>query len=106
MPPAPKYSRNGYSQHDSGWAAAGDMEQQGTTRADYTWRDGEFPRRGEATGDDTAATGAASDKAGGTAIFNLPSSSESMEIAAQRSVPLKVMVFVDGTWLYYSFFGR
>ena len=31
---------------------------------------------------------------------------ESMEAAAKRSVPLKVMVFVDGTWLYYSFFGR
>lgn len=31
---------------------------------------------------------------------------ESMEVAAKQSVPLKVMVFVDGTWLYYSFFGR
>ncbi|CAM9580962.1 unnamed protein product [Discosporangium mesarthrocarpum] len=26
--------------------------------------------------------------------------------AAAMSWPLKVMVFVDGTWLYYSFFGR
>lgn len=31
---------------------------------------------------------------------------ESMEAAAKQSVPLKVMVFIDGTWLYYSFFGR
>lgn len=30
----------------------------------------------------------------------------SMEAAAKQSVPLKVMVFVDGTWLYYSFYGR
>lgn len=34
------------------------------------------------------------------------STKESMEAAAKQSVPLKVMVFVDGTWLYYSFFGR
>lgn len=31
---------------------------------------------------------------------------ESIGEAAKRSVPLKAMVFVDGTWLYYSFFGR
>ncbi|CAM9787899.1 unnamed protein product [Pylaiella littoralis] len=31
---------------------------------------------------------------------------ESMEAAAKQAVPLKVMVFIDGTWLYYSFFGR
>lgn len=31
---------------------------------------------------------------------------ESMDAAAKQAVPLKVMVFVDGTWLYYSFFGR
>lgn len=31
---------------------------------------------------------------------------ESMQAAAARAAPLKVMVFIDGTWLYYSFFGR
>lgn len=34
------------------------------------------------------------------------STEKSMVAAAEGSVPLKVMVFVDGTWLYYSFFGR
>lgn len=37
---------------------------------------------------------------------NMEYTEESMEAAAKRSVPLKAMVFVDGTWLYYSFFGR
>lgn len=31
---------------------------------------------------------------------------QSIAEAARQSVPLKVMVFIDGTWLYYSFFGR
>ncbi|CAM9124767.1 unnamed protein product [Choristocarpus tenellus] len=31
---------------------------------------------------------------------------ENLIEAASRAPPLKVMVFVDGTWLYYSFFGR
>lgn len=43
---------------------------------------------------------------GGAAASNAVSPEESMDAAAKLSVPLKVMVFIDGTWLYYSFFGR
>lgn len=42
----------------------------------------------------------------GAASSNAVSTEESMDAAAKLSVPLKVMVFIDGTWLYYSFFGR
>ncbi|CBJ30424.1 conserved unknown protein [Ectocarpus siliculosus] len=43
---------------------------------------------------------------GGGAVSNAVPTEESMDAAAKLSVPLKVMVFIDGTWLYYSFFGR
>lgn len=36
----------------------------------------------------------------------IEATAKSVEAAAKSSVPLKVMVFVDGTWLYYSFFER
>lgn len=42
----------------------------------------------------------------GTAAAGPVSTEESMLTAAKQSVPLKIMVFIDGTWLYYSFFGR
>lgn len=55
-----------------------------------------------ASGDDGAVSGMARK----AHVASRGSTKESMEAAAKQSVPLKVMVFVDGTWLYYSFFGR
>lgn len=50
--------------------------------------------------------GVATDGGMATGAIASAAAKESMEAAAKQAVPLKVMVFIDGTWLYYSFFGR
>ncbi|CAM9249952.1 unnamed protein product [Scytosiphon promiscuus] len=70
----------------------------------YDIRTEELPRN---LWDVSGSGGAEGQGAGGrTATAGAASTGEEMAAAAKLSVPLKVMVFIDGTWLYYSFFGR
>lgn len=61
---------------------------------------------GRTAGGGGGDVGVSTDGGGGAAASNAVPTEESMDAAAKLSVPLKVMVFIDGTWLYYSFFGR
>ncbi|CAB1116077.1 unnamed protein product [Ectocarpus sp. CCAP 1310/34] len=65
-------------------------------------------RRVSRLGAAAAAAATATDNVGPELqqLSNAVPTEESMDVAAKLSVPLKVMVFIDGTWLYYSFFGR
>lgn len=97
--PAPqRQALNGNAEVGSAWTAP-----RATRGFSRDHEQDEPPAERSPTGE-TADSGEGTSQ--GTGLFSVLNLTESMEMAAQQSVPLKVMVFVDGTWLYYSFFGR